>query len=68
MILDEMTANPAKYEGKKLSELTDEEEFDEDNSVEHGKVYYKKSLLPKLTLVIIVHFPCCTAVDLQNIT
>ncbi|CAO2827036.1 unnamed protein product [Amaranthus hypochondriacus] len=50
MILDDIEANPEKYKGKKLSELTDEEEFDERNSVEHTKVYYKKSLLPKMII------------------
>ncbi|KAL0355142.1 UNVERIFIED_CONTAM: protein PLASTID TRANSCRIPTIONALLY ACTIVE 10 [Sesamum radiatum] len=38
----------------KLTELTDEEEFDEENSVEYGKAYYKKTLLPKMTLKISV--------------
>ncbi|GER31987.1 plastid RNA-binding protein, partial [Striga asiatica] len=50
MILDDMGANPDKYKDKKLSELTDEEEFDEENSVEYGKAYYKKALLPRITL------------------
>lgn len=54
MILDDIEANPEKYKGKKLSELTDEEEFDERNSVEHTKVYYKKSLLPKMIIVSIL--------------
>lgn len=52
MILDDIVANPDKYKGKKLAELTDEEEFDEENGVEYGKAYYKKTLLPKMTLVI----------------
>lgn len=50
MILNDMEANPHKYEGKKLSELTDDEEFDEENSVVYSKVRYKKSILPKVTL------------------
>ncbi|KAK6123697.1 hypothetical protein DH2020_042562 [Rehmannia glutinosa] len=54
MILDDMVANPDKYKDKKLTELTDEEEFDEENSVEYGKAYYKKALLPKMTLKISV--------------
>ncbi|KAL2242933.1 protein PLASTID TRANSCRIPTIONALLY ACTIVE 10 [Sesamum indicum] len=54
MILDDMEANPNKYKGKKLTELTDEEEVDEENSVEYGKAYYKKTLLPKMTLKISV--------------
>ncbi|KAL7139553.1 hypothetical protein ABFS83_09G060400 [Erythranthe nasuta] len=52
MIMDDMVANPDKYKGKKLSELTDEEEFDDDNSVEYGKAYYKKSLLNKMIVKI----------------
>lgn len=51
MILDDLEVNPDKYKGKKLSELTDDEEFDEENSVEHTKAYYKKSLIPKVILV-----------------
>ncbi|PWA75070.1 nucleic acid-binding, OB-fold-like protein [Artemisia annua] len=47
LIMDDMEINPDKYEGKKLSELTDEEEFDEENSVEYTQDYYKESLLPK---------------------
>ncbi|PIN05782.1 hypothetical protein CDL12_21673 [Handroanthus impetiginosus] len=54
MILDDMEANPDKYKGKKLTELADEEEFDEENSVEYGKAYYKKALLPKMTLKVSV--------------
>ncbi|XP_074278694.1 protein PLASTID TRANSCRIPTIONALLY ACTIVE 10 [Silene latifolia] len=50
MMVDDIEANPDKYKGKKLSELTDTEEFDEQHSVEHTKVYYQKSLLPKMTL------------------
>lgn len=47
MIMDDMEINPDKYKGKKLSELTDEEEFDEENSVQYTQDYYKESLLPK---------------------
>lgn len=54
MILDDMEANPDKYKGRKLSELTDEVEFDERHSVEYTKAYYKKSLLPKMILVSII--------------
>ncbi|KAM6594586.1 hypothetical protein CsatA_002289 [Cannabis sativa] len=50
MILDDLEANPDKYKGKKLSELSDDEDFDEENSVEHAKVRYKKTLVPKVTL------------------
>lgn len=51
MILDDMEANPDKYAGKKLSELADDEDFDEENSIEYSKAYYKKALLPKLITV-----------------
>ncbi|GJT17834.1 protein plastid transcriptionally active 10 [Tanacetum coccineum] len=47
LIMDDMEINPDKYEGKKLSELTDEEEFNEENSVQYTQDYYKESLLPK---------------------
>lgn len=50
MILDDLEANPDKYKGKKLSELTDEEEFDDEHSVEYDEVYHKKTLLPKMVL------------------
>ncbi|GAB4860486.1 Protein PLASTID TRANSCRIPTIONALLY ACTIVE 10 [Ancistrocladus abbreviatus] len=50
MILDDMEANPDKYKGKKLSELTDDEEFDEENSVEYTTAYYKKTQIPKVIL------------------
>lgn len=49
--MDDMEANPEKYKGKKLSELTDDEDFDDENSVEYTKVHYKKALLPKIILV-----------------
>lgn len=51
MILDDLEANPDKYIGKKLSELSDDEDFDEENSVEYTKVPYKKTMIPKVTLV-----------------
>ncbi|XWS37142.1 hypothetical protein CRYUN_Cryun19dG0017700 [Craigia yunnanensis] len=50
MILDDLEANPEKYEGKKLSELTDDDDYDEENNVQYTKAYYKKSLLPKMVL------------------
>lgn len=53
MILDDMEINPDKYKDKNLKELTDDEEFDEENSVEYTKAYYKKTLLPKMILVSI---------------
>lgn len=53
MIVDDIEINPDKYKDKKLSELTDEEDFDEENSVEYTKTYYKKSLIPLMILVSI---------------
>ncbi|KAL6973082.1 Protein PLASTID TRANSCRIPTIONALLY ACTIVE 10 [Sarracenia purpurea var. burkii] len=50
MIMDDMEANPDKYKDKNLRELTDDDEFDEENSVEYTKVYYKKTLVPKMIL------------------
>ncbi|KAG5035719.1 hypothetical protein JHK87_010629 [Glycine soja] len=50
MILDDMAINPDKYEGKKLSDLVDEEDFDEQNAVEYTKVQYKNTMLPQTTL------------------
>lgn len=49
MILDDEEANPEKYKDKKLTETTDT--FDEENSVEYTKAYFKKALLPKKILV-----------------
>lgn len=54
MILDDWEANPEKYKDKKLSELTDDEDFDEENSVEYTTAYYKKTLLPKIIMVRLV--------------
>lgn len=51
MILDDYEANPEKYKGKKLSELSDDEGFDEQKEIEHGEAYYKKTKLPKVILV-----------------
>lgn len=51
MILDDLEMNPDKYKDKKLSELSDEDDFDEENNVEYTKVRYKNSLLPKMILV-----------------
>ncbi|KAG6589398.1 Protein PLASTID TRANSCRIPTIONALLY ACTIVE 10, partial [Cucurbita argyrosperma subsp. argyrosperma] len=50
MILDDLEMNPDKYKDKKLSELSDEDDFDEENNVEYTKVRYKNSLLPKMIL------------------
>lgn len=51
MVLDDLEANPDKYKGKRLSELTDDDDYDEENNVQYTKAYYKKSLLPKMILV-----------------
>lgn len=51
MILDDLELNPDKYRDKRLSELSDEEDFDEENNIEYTKVRYKNSLLPKKILV-----------------
>lgn len=51
MILDDVEANPGKYKDKKLSELTDTEDLNEENSIEYSKAYYKKTLVPKVILV-----------------
>ncbi|KAL5748287.1 hypothetical protein ACOSQ2_025584 [Xanthoceras sorbifolium] len=50
MIVDDVETNPDKYKDKNLSELSDDEDFDEENSVIHTKVQYKKNLLPKTIL------------------
>lgn len=50
MILDDLEANPEKYQNQKLSELVDDD-YDEEKSVEYTKAYYKKSLIPKVILV-----------------
>ncbi|KAK6261898.1 hypothetical protein QUC31_007714 [Theobroma cacao] len=50
MILDDLEANPEKYKGKKLSELTDDDDYDDENNVQYTKAYYKKSLIPKMIL------------------
>nr|KYP69538.1 hypothetical protein KK1_008731 [Cajanus cajan] len=50
MILDDMAINPDKYKGKTLSDLADEEDFDEQNAVQYTKVPYKNTLVPQTTL------------------
>ncbi|XP_072973755.1 protein PLASTID TRANSCRIPTIONALLY ACTIVE 10 [Typha angustifolia] len=49
MILDHEEENPDKYKDKKY-ETTVDTNFDEENSVEYTKAYYKKALLPKTIL------------------
>lgn len=58
MILGDYEANPAKYEGKKLSELSDDEGFDEQKDIEYGEAYYKKTKLPKVILVRVFLLVC----------
>ncbi|GAV68251.1 hypothetical protein CFOL_v3_11754 [Cephalotus follicularis] len=50
MIVDDLEANPEKYKDKILSELSDDEDFDEQSTIQYSKAYYKKTLLPKITL------------------
>jgi len=51
MILNDMDINPDKYKGKRLSDLVDEDDFDEEKSVQQTKVHYKNALVPKITMV-----------------
>lgn len=53
MILDDEEANPDKYKGKN-SVLAQDTDFDEEDSVEYTKAYFKKALLPKMILVCII--------------
>lgn len=46
-----MEGRPDKYKDIKLSELTDDEDFDEENSIEYTKAQYKNGLIPKMILV-----------------
>ncbi|KAK4782246.1 hypothetical protein SAY86_016348 [Trapa natans] len=50
MILDDLELNPEKYKDKELSKLIDDDDFDDENSVQYTKAYYKDSLLPKMIL------------------
>lgn len=50
MILADEDANPEKYKDNKFVESA--KIFDEENSVEYTKAYYKDTLLPKMILVI----------------
>ena len=51
IILNDWEANPEKYKGKLISEITDDVDFNEEDSVEYSEAYYKRTLLPKITLV-----------------
>uniref|UniRef100_A0A2P2J680 S1 motif domain-containing protein n=1 Tax=Rhizophora mucronata TaxID=61149 RepID=A0A2P2J680_RHIMU len=50
MIVDDWEINPEKYKGKRISDITDDGDFDEENSIEYTEVYYKKKLVPKIIL------------------
>lgn len=50
MLLDDEEANPDKYKNMKAVELTDDDEFTEENSVEYTKAQYKKTLVPMIIL------------------
>ncbi|KAJ4828650.1 hypothetical protein Tsubulata_044072 [Turnera subulata] len=54
MILDDLEANPEKYKDIKLSELSDDDDYDEKNNVIHTKVYYKEKLFDKTILKVSV--------------
>lgn len=49
MILDHEEENPEKFKDKKYPQ-TNYEPFDEENTVEYTKAYFKKALLPKTIL------------------
>lgn len=49
-----MAINPDKYKGKKVSDLSDDEDFDEQNAVQHSEVKYKNTVIQKITLVSII--------------
>lgn len=51
MILDHEEENPDKFKEKKFEETVDHS-FDEENSVQYTKAYYKESFLPKVILVM----------------
>ncbi|ESW09933.1 hypothetical protein PHAVU_009G168200 [Phaseolus vulgaris] len=50
MMVDDMAINPDKYKDKKVSDLIDEEDFDEQNVVQYSKVKYKNTLIPQMTM------------------
>ncbi|CAN1802157.1 Protein PLASTID TRANSCRIPTIONALLY ACTIVE 10 [Linum perenne] len=50
MLVDDWVKNPEKYKGKKISELTDDEDINEENCVVYGEAYHKKTKLPKVTV------------------
>ncbi|KAK7302219.1 hypothetical protein RJT34_13103 [Clitoria ternatea] len=60
MILDDVMTNPDKYKGKTLADLAAEEDFDEENAVQHTKAPYKNTVIPKTILKVSV-----TELDLQ---
>ncbi|EPS63890.1 hypothetical protein M569_10889, partial [Genlisea aurea] len=54
MILNDVEANPEKYENQKLSELVDDDDFDEENAVEYGEAIYKKTKVPRICVKVSV--------------
>ncbi|CAA6659659.1 unnamed protein product [Spirodela intermedia] len=50
MILDDEEKNPDKYKDKEFLESFFNAPYDEEHSIEHTEVYYKKSWLPKTIL------------------
>ncbi|XP_074326282.1 protein PLASTID TRANSCRIPTIONALLY ACTIVE 10 [Apium graveolens] len=54
LILDDFEINPEYYKDKNLKDLSDDEEFDEENSIEYTQAYHKKQLLPKMIVKISV--------------
>lgn len=68
MILDDLETNPDKYKGKKLSELSDDEEFDEENSVVYTRAHYKKTTVPKVILVSTSSVDMGHRIDLYSVT
>lgn len=51
MILDDEEKNPEKYKDKEFLESFFNAPYDEEHSIEHTEVYYKKSWLPKTIMV-----------------
>ncbi|CAN1224337.1 Protein PLASTID TRANSCRIPTIONALLY ACTIVE 10 [Linum grandiflorum] len=50
MIVDDWVKNPEKYKGKKIGELSDDEDINEENSVVYGEAYHKNTKIPKMTV------------------
>lgn len=50
MLLDDEEANPEKYKNMNATELTEDDDFTEENSIEYTKAQYKKTLVPMMIL------------------